>query len=223
MSLFVKDALIATLDQFEQLAPFQGSAEFKAGLVAIFDQEADFMSKAAAMDEKFNDHPQAEALREVVFDLLLVNFFVNDTKRLEDDYLESKEWEEIEEETLDRGTELLNVLLYLRECREDKLEPSLDDFLKEFLLVEDDEFQDEYMIYEDVIANQDLVDADFEEIGEVANKLPAESEFRDLFYPVMGFFSEMQPDEAQMKEFIENSAEPEFEAAVYSLLIHFNK
>jgi len=65
---------------------------------------------------------------------------------LEEDYLDSPEWEDIEEETLDRGTELLNLLLYLNECEEEDIVPELDDYLKEFLLVYEDEFQDEYTI-----------------------------------------------------------------------------
>ncbi len=64
----------------------------------------------------FDENPKIEPLREVFFDLLLINFFSADVKKLEDDYLESAEWEQIEEKTLDRGTELLNLLLYLNEC-----------------------------------------------------------------------------------------------------------
>ena len=45
-------------------------------------------------------------LREIFFDLLLINFFSADVKKLEEDYLDTPEWEEIEEQTLDRGTEV---------------------------------------------------------------------------------------------------------------------
>src|SRR5690606_41557779 len=83
--------------------------------------------------------------------MLIINFIAEDVQKLEEDYLESEEWEQIEEDTLDRGTELLNVFLYLKECADDEIEADLDDYLKEFLLVEEDEFQDEHRIYEKVI------------------------------------------------------------------------
>ena len=44
---------------------------------------------------------------------LLINFLNEDIRKLEEDYLDSPEWEKIEESTIDRGTELLNLLLYL--------------------------------------------------------------------------------------------------------------
>jgi hypothetical protein len=46
--------------------------------------------------------------------------------------------------------------LYINECHDEDIKPGLEDFLKEFLLVEEDEFQDEFHIYEDLISNQQL-------------------------------------------------------------------
>ncbi len=223
MTPFVKNTLSATLDQFASISKVEGMADFKESLLKVFESDLDFLSKTAQLDETFDDYPKLESLREIIFDLLLVNFFSSDVEKLEEDYLDSEEWESIEEQTIDKGTELLNVLLYLRECKADKIEPSLSDFLKEFLLIEDDEFQDEVLIYEAVIANQDLVDAEVEQIGTVAKALPDDDEFKELFYPVMAFFNEMNPTEAQLKAFTENSENPEFDAAVYALLVEFNK
>src|SRR6185312_7587678 len=137
------------------------------------------------LDEVFDDYPKLEVLREVFFDMLMVNFFSADVKKLEEDYLDSPEWEAIEEETLDRGTELLNLLLYLNECEDEDIEPGLEDYLKEFLLVDEDEFQDEYRIYEPVISNQLLMESPVSEIAKVAKSLPEDSELKELFYPIM--------------------------------------
>src|SRR5690606_35695736 len=125
---------------------------FEIALQLAFDKEAPFIERVQSLDEAFNDHQRFEELPEIYFDLLMVNFFAEDVKKLEEDYLDSPEWEAIEEEAIDRGTELLNMFLYLQECEDDVIDPSLDDYLKEFLLVEEDEFQDEYAIYEKVIA-----------------------------------------------------------------------
>ena len=95
----------------EALQAFESSSinEFKAAIGAAFDSDKDFMAKVDDLDQAFDDAPAFESLREVFFDLLMVNFFAEDVNKLEEDYLDSKEWEEIEDETIDRGTELLNV------------------------------------------------------------------------------------------------------------------
>jgi hypothetical protein len=137
----IKAAIDAALNTYTVYEPVNASV-ISDKLKTVFGAEEDFLDKADALDEVFDEHPEVEDLREVFFDLLMVNFFTADIDRLEEDYLDSPEWAEIEEETLDRGTELLNLLLYLNECNDEDLEPSLDDYLTEFLLVDDDEFQD---------------------------------------------------------------------------------
>src|SRR2546428_7859157 len=86
---------------------------FYQQLENVFNAEVGFKAKMKAMDEVFDSHPEFANLREVSFDLLLINFFNSDAKKLQEDYLESPEWMKIEDETIDRGTELLNLFLYL--------------------------------------------------------------------------------------------------------------
>src|SRR5690606_9038972 len=192
-------------------------------LTSLFDQDLTFMEKVSQLDAIFDDHQKFEELREVTFDLLMVNFFAEDVHKLEEDYLDSPEWEAIEEETIDRGTELLNIFLYLRECADDEVEPSLDDYLKEFLLIEEDEFQDEYAIYEQVIANQLLVDSSYGEISKVATSLSYQDDLKELFYPLVSFFSELDPTEQQIAEFKAASINPSFDTAIYQIIVNFNK
>jgi hypothetical protein len=169
----------------------------------------------------FNDHPQLEVLREVFFDLLMINFFSADVKKLEEDYLDTKEWEDIEEETLDRGTELLNLLLYLNECEDEDIEPELEDYLKEFLLVDEDEFQDEYRIYEPVIAHQILMESPVDEIAKVAIKLPEDSELKELFYPMMCFFQNTNPSADDKNQIADKAVDKQFDMPVLSILTSF--
>jgi len=191
-------------------------------LVKVFSTDEDFLSKVDLLDAAFDNYPQLEELREVFFDLLLMNFFSADVIKLEEDYLESPEWEQIEEDTLDRGTELLNVLLYLNECEDEGIEPELEDFLKEFLLVEEDEFQDEHRIYEDMIANQILMESDVAEIAKVAAGIDEESELRDLFYPIMCFFYDPKPSTDVKKQISHNAVNKDFDMAIFSILETFN-
>ncbi|MFD2146577.1 hypothetical protein [Mucilaginibacter antarcticus] len=169
----------------------------------------------------FDSHPQLEVLREVFFDLLMINFFSADVKKLEEDYLDSKEWEQIEEDTLDRGTELLNLLLYLNECEDEDIEPELEDYLKEFLLVDEDEFQDEYRIYEPVIANQILIESSTIEIAKAAGKLPEDSELKEIFYPMMCFFQNTTPTDSDKVEIAASAVDKEFDMAVLAILTSF--
>jgi hypothetical protein len=188
---------------------------------SAFDSEADFLTKVDALDAVFDNHPQLETLREVFFDMLMINFFSADVKKLEEDYLDTPEWESIEEQTLDRGTELLNLLLYLNECEDEDIEPELEDYLKEFLLVDEDEFQDEYRIYEPVIANQILMESPVDEIAKVATKLPDDSELKELFYPMMCFFQNTNPTADDKTVIAAKAVNKEFDMPVLSILESF--
>lgn len=217
----LKKAMLSALAQFASVKN-QSHESFSKELLSVFNSDKIYMDKLVAMDAAFDDQPLFEPLRELFFDLLLINFFNEDVRKLEADYLESPEWEQIEEQTIDRGTELLNLILYLQECKDEAIEPELSDFLREFLLVDEDEFQDEHRIYEVVIANQILVDSSIKELARVSSSIPEDSELKELFYPMMGFFREPDPSDEDFNEFIKYSPNPDFDSAVYALLLSFN-
>lgn len=218
----INNSLKALVEQYSA-ADTDAQQAIATPLFQLFEADKPFMDKVARLDDLVSDHPTFEPLREVFFDLLLLNFLSADASKLDDDYLESEEWLDIEDRTLDRGTELLNLLLYLAECADEGLEPDLDDFLKEFLLVEDDEFQDEYRIYEPVISQQILVDSSFEEIGKAARKLSDDQELSQLFYPLMSFFFEPDPTGQDLEEYVQAAPRPEWDLAIYQLITHYNQ
>jgi hypothetical protein len=222
MQKAIQAALGAFLSSFTKTSGIETTG-ILAELSSAFESNQDFMAKVAAVDKIIDAHPKLEELREYIIDLLFIHFFTDDVKKLEEDYLDSPEWEAIEEKTLDRGTELLNVLLYLKECQDEDIEPELSDFLKEFLLVDEDEFQDEYRIYEPVIANQILLESSAAEITKVAKDLEEDAEIKDLFYALMCFFRNPYPAVAEQEEVLAASAQAETELAVYQLLLNFNK
>jgi hypothetical protein len=222
MDQHVQNALQAGLQAYAGATDYQ-IQDFSARLIAVFEGNTPYLEKVSYLDAAFDDHPQLEELREIAFDLLLMNFFAADVEKLENDYLESEEWETIENQTIDRGTELLNLLLYFRECADEEIEPQLDDYLKEFLLVDEDEFQDEHRIYEPVIANQLLLDSSYGEIAKVTAKIPANQELSELFYPIMSFFYEQHPAAGDIEEYARSSANPAFDTAVYALLVAYNR
>lgn len=222
MDAKVKQAIYAGVNSYAGSEGLDGSTLLPK-LDSVFDLEVPFLDKVEQLDQVFDDHMQFDELREVCFDLLMINFFAEDVQKLEEDYLESEEWESIEEQTLDRGTELLNIFLYLRECADEDVQPSLEDYLKEFLLVEEDEFQDEYSIYEQVIANQILVESDYSEIAKVAQSIGENEELYELFYPMVSFFYESNPTDKQVEEYTNFAANKAFETSIYKLIVNFNK
>ena len=221
MNKSIKEAMLSALGQFASVNN-QDHEAFSQILVDVFSAEKAYLDKVASLDAAFDDHSLFEPLRELFFDLLLINFFNEDVRKLEENYLDSPEWEKIEEKTIDRGTEILNLLLYLQECQDEEIEPELSDFLREFLLVDEDEFQDEHRIYEEVIANQILVESSLKEVARVSSTLAEDSELKELFYPMIGFFRDPDPADEDFNEFIKYSENPDFDSAVYALLISFN-
>ncbi|SMO47444.1 hypothetical protein [Solitalea koreensis] len=195
---------------------------FYQQLENVFNAEVGFKAKMNAMDEVFDGHPEFANLREVTFDLLLINFFNSDAKKLQEDYLESPEWMKIEDETIDRGTELLNLFLYLQECEDEEIEPELTDYLKEFLLIEEEEFQEELEIYEDVIANQMLMESTYPEIARVAASLNDNAALKDEFYPLMSFFNETDPTLEELQEYIQSANNKPFDTSVLFAILAYN-
>ncbi|MFI5452551.1 hypothetical protein ACHMWN_10370 [Pedobacter sp. UC225_61] len=222
MNNSVEQALVASLDQFAAANNIDSIA-IEQRLIEVFGKDMNFLEKVAEFDEVFDEHPKFDELREVYFDLLMINFFTSDVNKLEEDYLESKEWENIEEETIERGTELLNLLLYINECHDEEIKPGLEDFLKEFLLVEEDEFQDEFHIYEDLISNQQLAESSVEDICTNADLLELSEEMEELFVPFMTFFLQPNTSEIIQKEILKFSNNKSFDVAVYTLITNFNK
>jgi hypothetical protein len=216
----IETAFIAALEAFSKYNSFDAT-QLTDEFADVFASDEDFLSKVDELDAVFDENPEVEVLREIFFDLLMINFFSADVKKLEEDYLDTPEWESIEEETLDRGTELLNLLLYLNECEDEEIEPELEDYLKEFLLVDEDEFQDEYRIYEPVIANQILIESPVSEISKVAATLPEDSELAELFYPMLCFFQNIDPSDEEKKEIADNAINKEFDMAVLEILVSF--
>lgn len=222
MNNSVEQAIVASLDQFAAVNKIESLA-IEQRLIEVFSKDMNFLEKVAEFDEVFDEHPKFDELREVFFDLLMINFFTSDVNKLEEDYLDSKEWENIEEETIDRGTELLNLLLYINECHDEEIKPGLEDFLKEFLLVEEDEFQDEFHIYEDLISNQQLAESSVEDICSNADIIELSEEMEELFVPFMSFFLQPNVNLNTQQELINFSNNKSFDVAVYTLIANFNK
>lgn len=167
---------------------YQPNQAFADALAALFEQEIAFLEKVNAFDDLFAKNQAHEPVKEYAFDLLMAYHL--EMNQEDEDYFDTPEWQDIEDKTLERGTELLNMLLYITEANDTDSDVNIEDFLYEFLLVDEDEFQDEHRIYEELIANQDLVEENIGSIVEVAKRMPDELEIKELFIPLLLFFKE---------------------------------
>lgn len=164
----------------------QSDLAFKAVLAIISHESDDFLTRSKAIDKWITENPAYEELSDALFDLLMVRFLSLEAHV--EDYFESQEWAEIENKTIDKGSEMLTLFLYLSEAKEADAEIGLEDFLKEFLFAGEEEGQDEYRIYESLIVNEDILDANIEEIREIGKTVNNESGLREYFPSFVLFF-----------------------------------
>ncbi len=106
-------------------------------------------------------------------------------------------------------------------AQDEDIEPELEDYLKEFLLVDEDEFQDEYRIYEPVIENQILMESSIAEVGRVAKALPEEAEIKEIFYPMMCFFHDAATGNYDKDSIAAHAVDKDLDMAVLEILISF--
>lgn len=170
-----------------------------------------------AVDALVDAHPEIEDLREFLIDLAILQVITGGGEQ-GTDFLESEEFQQLEDQTEDRGTELLNLLVYLKDCVENEAKPSLNDFLTEFLLVEEDEYQDEFFIYEPVIRHADLLKGNVEAIIGTGNQ--QKEDMVELFTPMMLFFKKKEDQPGKLVfTLLAESDLPHVHCGVYRLLV----
>ncbi len=184
----------------------------------IADYDENFLVRAKLIENWVASNASFEPLADVLFDLLLVHFLSAESHI--EDYFDSPEWEHIEQKTLDMGSEMLNLFLYIGEANENEVEIGLEDFLTEFLLVEEDEFQNEYRIYESLIVNQDLMDADLSSIRNLKDSVKEDTGLKEYFVPIVLFFQYLEDD--TQEETLSQGLDA-FETSIYHSLISFYK
>lgn len=195
----------------------QEAEAFLNELIPLFSQVGNFPKKMTDLHIIIRNHPIFSPLEEYIFDLLMLNFIGSDSTKLDPDYLDSPEWLKIEDDTAERGTELLNLLLYITEARDEGNETDLSDFLEEFLLTEDELYQDEFFIYEEVIKNQGLTDSSVNDIIKVGEGIESD-ELKDIFVPLFVYFNQVGSAEARYEALKLNQTNRQLNLALFSLV-----
>ena len=143
--------------------------------------------------------------QSVFYDLLMFYIICNSSQETSD-FLLSEEWEQIEEQLAELGSEFLNFAIYLHEAKIEGIEPEINDFLDEFLLAEEDEFQDEHEIYLELIVNRDAVDMEDNELTELLLSISEESPMEHLISAAFAFFRNPK-SEKEAVDFVINNGE----------------
>lgn len=144
------------------LAPLSEDLQkWHEGMLNLIQQkELDLAQRLKQSDALANQLEDAEFVKELCFDWLMAAFLSEDDK--DEEFLDSQEFEQIEARYENRGTELMNLLVYLDECRENDILPSYNDFVHEFLITDDEDVQEDITLYEDFLGLEEVLEAPFE-------------------------------------------------------------
>ena len=137
--------------------------------------------------------------REYLFDLLYVAWLSRQEEAGNTDWMDSPEWQRLEDKLAERGTEMLTLLMYLQEVLDSEIKANLDDFLEQFISDEEMDFQDDLEVYEEVIANREFLELTFAEMVAAAEAVEADTAIPEVFTPLFCFFK--SPEKAQINVF----------------------
>jgi hypothetical protein len=190
-------------------------------LNALLLKQENFIIKIKSLDTIIDDYKINEDVGELIFDIMLYHFFSEDSQRLGESFFDTKEWEVIEEAIMDRGTELMNLLLYLQECSDSDIKPSIDDYLDEYLVAEDDFDNEEFEVYEAIIKNRELInEGDLQAMLEIS-RANEHSALNDQLLPLLLFFEPKNNLDNKNKLILTDGKNPAFQTAFLAVLSSF--
>jgi len=219
----IKNALQAMIHGF-----VEGSSNVNAeegqlllnDMVALLGHTGAFKAKLAEMDKSLEAHPSFDPLYHYLFDLLMLSFIASDSAQLDENYLDSEEWLQIEDDTSDSGSEMLNMYIYMTEAATQDIDIDLMDFLNEFLLADDELYQDDFFVYEEILKNEDIAEADIAEILAGAENVQTE-ELMEIYVPLLAFFDVHDTEEDVLKAIKNSEYQKPIHLALYGALCAF--
>jgi len=194
--------------------------DFFQGFRDIFEVHTEMPAQLKAFDNLMSLHPELTDFKEYCFDL----FFVQALETLGEDadaYMESPAWQKIEQQTEGRGTEALNLFMYLTEVNESDLKASLDDFLDGFILDEDLDYQDDASIYEEMMANRSWLDLTYAEMVAKAEAMEEETAMPEIFTPAYCFFKSPEKSAINLMACLQAGGQRKRNTAVSAMLQFF--
>lgn len=212
-------AMVSGFTEANKAVNKEEAQSFLAELTTLLGHTGEFKKKLSELDATLDKFPAFEPLYHYLFDLLMLSFIATDTAHLDEDYLESEEWMKIEDETSDKGSELLNLYIYLQEVVAEEIDINLDDYLKEFLLADDDLYQDDFFIYEEIIKTEDIEEAGIDDILKMAQSIES-PELEEVFVPLLAFFNQNE-DRNTTERAIKGAEGAALNLALYRTMLAF--
>lgn len=194
--------------------------DFFLGFKDIFEVHTEMPAQLKAFDNLMASHPELTDFKEYCFDL----FFVQALESLGEDadaYMESPAWQKIEQQTEGRGTEALNLFMYLTEVNESDLKASMDDFLDGFILDEDLDYQDDASIYEEMMSNRNWLELTYSEMVAKAEAMEEETAMPEIFTPAYCFFKSPEKSNINLMACLQAGGQLKRNTAVSAMLQFF--
>lgn len=153
----------------------------------IFQNQEHFLDKVKALDQYAEQNSGLVDIKELLMDLLLFNFYKTNPFLDNAHFIERDEWQKIEGSIEDRGTPMIDLFFYLS-LKNDE-ESSLEDFLENFLMINEAEFEEERERYEEIISRRTLPEQEPSLTMTEGRKLQSTPPEELPFFPIMLFFN----------------------------------
>lgn len=167
-----------------------------AAIMKLLQDAKDLAASVKALDALCAGDAVLQPYREYLFDLQYVAWLSWQESMGNDDWMDSPEWQRLEEKLAERGTEMLTLLMYLQEVVDSDLKANLDDFLEQFLIDEEMDFQEDLEVYEEVLTHRDWLDLTYVEMVQKAEAMASDTAIPEVFAPLFCFFK--SPEKAQI-------------------------
>jgi len=211
----------ALLNAFYKSTNNEAPAGLNEQVETVMTSDDTFIQKVKGLDSITESFKIPNDVGELLFDVLLYNFFSEDSQRLGETFFEGEEWEQIEAAIIDRGSELMNILLYLQECQDSEINYSLDDYLDEYLVAEDDFDSEEHEVYEAILKNRDAIEeGDLQTMVEISQN-NSDSALDDQLLPLLLFFKTEDSLDKKYEIIKSSGTNPGFQGAFLAALSHF--
>lgn len=185
--------------------------ELELGIIKIFEKPPNGVHIVERLDLFVDKHEGIDLIREYLVDLASL-------KVMSDDETEP---DEIDPEFEERGSEMIMMLLYIRDCFISEIPPSLPDFLYNFVLDEDESTQEAFEFYEEFIRYQDIVN-NLDAIIDRGNEI--EGNPGELFTPIFAYFYGLQHGFEGIVEAIKKDSNlPDLHLGIFETMHHFYK
>jgi hypothetical protein len=185
----MKSSALILLNTYREYSKIAEADTLAIEKIFSSSQTTEFELALQELYQWFKKNESYESLSSYMVDLLLLTYLLEGMSTKGETYLDSAEWLKIEELAEDDGTEWLNLFVYIADCKVSDIEPEIEDYLYNFLLVEEDDQHMEFEIYESLIELQEMVGYESSDILKACTAVADENMLDSLLPLFLLYFS----------------------------------